>query len=201
MPGFVRLRTGPHPGGQRYPTAMGHQQQHPRSPMSGDGRAARAEANRGHASMHPHPARTRPCTTPRLTRPPLTAVAEPAGANCLLTSSRCELEQNSQGMDGQAMKMQSKKLSMNLDAPLIYPALLLLIVFALSLFAVDGPAATTVPATQVTFATPTEAGQALQAANGANNEVELRTDSRTWIRRMSSAREIPLQTRPPVSRL
>jgi hypothetical protein len=47
---------GPNQGGQRYPTAMGHEYQHPHSPMSGDGRAARAEANRGHASMYRRPA-------------------------------------------------------------------------------------------------------------------------------------------------
>ena len=41
-----------------------------------------------------------------------------------------------------AMQMQSIKRSMSLDAPLIYPALLLLILFALSLFAVDSSAAT-----------------------------------------------------------
>ena len=72
------------------------------------------------------------------------------------------------------MQMQSIKRSMSLDAPLIYPALLLLILFALSLFAVDSPAATDGAETQVTFATPSEAGQALQAANRANNEAELR---------------------------
>jgi hypothetical protein len=61
MPGLrPASEGGPDQGGQRYPTAMGHEQQHPRSPMSGNGHAARAEANRGHASMNrrpaPHPA-------------------------------------------------------------------------------------------------------------------------------------------------
>ena len=57
IPGSVPPEDGaPHPGDQRYPTAMERQQQHPRSPMTGNGNAARAEANRGHASMHSHPA-------------------------------------------------------------------------------------------------------------------------------------------------
>jgi len=72
------------------------------------------------------------------------------------------------------MKMLRKKFSTNLDVPLIYPAVLLLILFALSLFASDSSAATGATTAQVTFATPSEAGQALQAANGANNEAELR---------------------------
>ena len=56
MPGYRPPVNGdPNHGDQRYPTAMGHEQQHSRSPMSGDGRAAHAESNRGHASMHPHP--------------------------------------------------------------------------------------------------------------------------------------------------
>ena len=55
MPGYRPPENGdPNHSEQRYPTAMGHEQ-HPRSPMSGDGRTARAEANRGHASMRPHP--------------------------------------------------------------------------------------------------------------------------------------------------
>ncbi len=118
--------------------------------------------------------RTLPCTTPRRTHPPLTVAAEAAGANCPLTSSHYELERILKEWMVKAMKMQSRKRSMSLDAPLIYPALLLLILFALSLFAVDSPAATDGAATQVTFATPSEAGQALQAANEANDEVELR---------------------------
>ncbi len=73
-----------------------------------------------------------------------------------------------------AMKPQSKKHSISLDAPLIYPALFLLILFALSLFAVDIPAAADGAATQITFATPSEAGQALLAANQANDEDKLR---------------------------
>ena len=73
-----------------------------------------------------------------------------------------------------AMKLQSKKYSMSLDAPSIYPVLFLLIFFALSLFAIDGTAATDGAATQITFATPSEAGQALQAANRANDEDKLR---------------------------
>jgi len=72
------------------------------------------------------------------------------------------------------MKLQLKKNSMNPEAPLILPPLVLLIVFAVWLFAVDGTAATILPATQITFATPTEAGQALLAANQANDEVKLR---------------------------
>ena len=57
MPGYRLPENGdPNRSEERYPTAMGHEQQHSRSPMSGDGRAARAESNRGHASMHPHPA-------------------------------------------------------------------------------------------------------------------------------------------------
>ena len=57
MPGYRPPENGdPNHGEQRYPTAMGHEQQHPRSPMSGDGRTARAESNRGRASMHAHPA-------------------------------------------------------------------------------------------------------------------------------------------------
>jgi len=58
MPGLrPPTEGGPNQGEQRYPTAMGHQEQHPRSAMSGDGHAARAEANRGHASMNRRPAR------------------------------------------------------------------------------------------------------------------------------------------------
>ena len=57
MPGYRPPENGPHPGDQRYPTAMGHPQQRPRSAMSGDGRSARAESNRGHQSMRPHPPR------------------------------------------------------------------------------------------------------------------------------------------------
>jgi len=57
MPGYRPPENGsPNHGEQRYPTAMGRQQQHPRSAMSGDGHQARAEAYRGHASMHSHPA-------------------------------------------------------------------------------------------------------------------------------------------------
>lgn len=75
----------------------------------------------------------------------------------------------------EAMKLQSKKHSMSLDAPLMYPALLLLILFALSLLALDSSAATDGAATQITFATPSEAGQALLAANQANDEDKLRS--------------------------
>ena len=72
------------------------------------------------------------------------------------------------------MKLQLKKNSMNPEASLILPPLVLLIVFAVWLFAIDGTAATIPPATQITFATPTEAGQALMAANQANDEDKLR---------------------------
>jgi hypothetical protein len=69
-----------------------------------------------------------------------------------------------------AMRTLWKKLSRNLDAPLIYPALIL---FAVWVFAANNAAAATAPSTQVTFATPSEAGQALQAANQANDEKTL----------------------------
>jgi len=72
------------------------------------------------------------------------------------------------------MKMLRKKFSTNLDVPLIYPAVLLLILFALSLFASDSSAATGGTTAQITFATPSEAGQALQAANQTNDAAELR---------------------------
>jgi len=72
------------------------------------------------------------------------------------------------------MKTLRKKYSTNLDAPLIYPAVLLLILFTLFVFAPDSPAATDGAATQITFATPSEAAKALQAANQANDEAELR---------------------------
>ena len=73
------------------------------------------------------------------------------------------------------MKLQLKKNSMNPEAPLILPPLILLLVFAVCLFAIDGTAATIPPATQSTFATPSEAGQALLAANQANDEDKLRS--------------------------
>jgi len=73
MPGYRPPQNGPHPGDQRYPTAMGHQQQRPRSAMSGNGRAARAESNRGHQSMRPHPPR------PQMHRAPAHAPAPHGG--------------------------------------------------------------------------------------------------------------------------
>jgi hypothetical protein len=68
------------------------------------------------------------------------------------------------------MKTLWKRFSTNLDAPLTYQAL---IVFAVWLFAVNSAAASGAPA-QATFATPAEAGQALQGATRADNEDELR---------------------------
>jgi len=59
------------------------------------------------------------------------------------------------------MKTLWKKFSTNLDAPLIYPAL---IVFAVWFFAANNSAAASNASAQATFATPAEAGQALQAA-------------------------------------
>jgi hypothetical protein len=70
-----------------------------------------------------------------------------------------------------AMKTLWKKFSTNLDAPLIYPALVL---FAVWFFAVNNAAAASDASAQATFATPAEAGQALQAATRADNEDELR---------------------------
>ena len=69
------------------------------------------------------------------------------------------------------MKSLWKKFSTNLDAPLIYPAL---IVFAVWFLAMNSAAAASDAPAQATFATPAEAGQALQAATRANNEDELR---------------------------
>lgn len=68
------------------------------------------------------------------------------------------------------MKTLWKRLTTNLDAALIYPALL---VFSVWFFAVTNAAASDAPA-QVTFATPAQAGQALLAATRADNEGELR---------------------------
>ena len=69
------------------------------------------------------------------------------------------------------MKSLWKKFSTNLDAPLIYPAL---IVFAVWFLAMNSAAAASDAPAQATFATPAEAGQALQAATRADNEDELR---------------------------
>ena len=68
------------------------------------------------------------------------------------------------------MRTLRKKFSTNLDAPLIYPAL---IVFALWFFAVTNATASDA-SPQATFATPAEAGQALRAATRDDNEDELR---------------------------
>ena len=68
------------------------------------------------------------------------------------------------------MKTLWKKFSTNLDAPLIYPALL---VFSVWFFAVTNATASDASA-QATFATPAQAGQALQAATRGDNEDELR---------------------------
>ena len=68
------------------------------------------------------------------------------------------------------MKTLRKKFSTNLDAPLIYPAL---IVFALWFFAATNATASDA-SPQATFATPAEAGQALRAATRDDNEDELR---------------------------
>jgi len=69
------------------------------------------------------------------------------------------------------MKSLWKKFSTNLDAPLIYPAL---IVFAVWFLAMNSAAAASDARAQATFATPAEAGQALQAATRADNGDELR---------------------------
>jgi len=69
------------------------------------------------------------------------------------------------------MKTLWKKFSTNLDAPLIYPAL---IVFAVWFLAVNNAPAASGASAQATFATPAEAGQALQVATRADNEDELR---------------------------
>jgi len=68
------------------------------------------------------------------------------------------------------MKRLRKKFSTNLDAPLIYPAL---IVFALWFFAATNATASDA-SPQATFATPAEAGQALQAATRDDNKDQLR---------------------------
>ena len=69
------------------------------------------------------------------------------------------------------MKTRRKKYSTSLDAPLIYPAL---IVFVVWFFAASSTASVSGTSAQATFASPVEAGQALAAAIRANNEDELR---------------------------
>ena len=90
---------------------------------------------------------------------------------------------------------------MSLDAPLIYPALLLLILFALSLFAVDSPAATD-GAADTNYFRDSIGGRSGSTWQQTERTTKLSFDGFSGLlRRMSLAQEIPLQTRPPVSRL
>jgi Protein of unknown function (DUF2950) len=67
-----------------------------------------------------------------------------------------------------AMKSRSIQ-SLKMEAPLVVPALLLAILFAVLSFPTKSPAQTTDSTWQAVYATPTEAGKALLAANRAND--------------------------------